>query len=269
MPRRATAKPIDQRGARGDPHQPRREPLRRGRRRHRQDDLARRADRRDPRERRTPTVDSSSVITFTRGAAAELSARVREGLEQAAASEADADARARAARRSALRPPPRPDRDDPRLRAQPAARAPGRGRARPRVPACSATSRRTSASTRPIDDWLAELLAERAPEVETRRSTSASDLDELEQAAAHRPRTATCCRSAVSEAEPGDAAEVVDWLERARAELEAIAEPLQQRGGPGARADRRRLLDFGERLRDRGHDRRRARAARRPRDARA
>ncbi len=84
-------------------------------------------------------AESLAVITFTEKAAAELSARVRERLEEALR-EAEGDGtdperavRLREAARCAL---PRADRDDPRVRREPPARAPGRGGRRPRASRC-------------------------------------------------------------------------------------------------------------------------------------
>ena len=79
---------------RAHPHRPRHEPVRRGGRRHRQDDRARR---RVVEVLRTghATVDEIAVITFTEAAAAELAARVRQELEDALAA-ADGRRRARA-----------------------------------------------------------------------------------------------------------------------------------------------------------------------------
>ena len=76
------------------------------------------------------TVDEIAVITFTEAAAAELAARVRQGLEVALEKATD-PAEQQADPRGARRPPPRPHRDDPRLLREPAAGAPGRGRLDP------------------------------------------------------------------------------------------------------------------------------------------
>ena len=75
------------------------------------------------------TVDEIAVITFTEAAAAELAARVRQRAREGARQR---DRRGARADPAALdRPPSRAHRDDPRLRRESAARASGRGGARP------------------------------------------------------------------------------------------------------------------------------------------
>ena len=93
------------------------------------------------------TIDELVVITFTEKAATELAARVREGLEDARATD-DRRRRARPPRRGAARPVPRAHRDDPRVRRRACCTSARSSRRSIRGCACSTRSRRASCSPR-------------------------------------------------------------------------------------------------------------------------
>ena len=221
--------------ARPHPHRPRREPLRRGRRRHRQDDRARRAGSSSCCATGARGVDEIAVITFTEAAAAELAARVREELEHALAGQPTSRTSASAAR-GARRPLPRARRDDPRLRDNLLRERPVEAGLDPRS-RCSTSSAPSSASTTAYDDWLTELLAEARAGGRHARSRAASTCADPRSSSTRSTRTARCCRS-TAEAQPADVGGFVALVPQAR--HRRAARPAR-RARP---ATRRRLADI-------------------------
>ena len=196
------------------------------------------------------TVDELAVITFTEKAAAELSARVREELEDAIADEGDDGRRERLAEAvrglyrarietihafatNLLRERPVEAGLDPEFR-------------------CSATSSETCCSTRLFGDWLDELLAEEQPEVDDGAQPRHGP-----RRAAARPCTLSTDHRYLLPLEPFDVAaadgsEVVDWLDANLAELEGIADRCttrRTRSCPRSRG----WSSSRERLERRGH----------------
>ena len=169
------------------------EPRRRGRRRHRQDDRARRAGHERARDRQGDRRRARRDHVHREGGRRALDPRARRARATRAAT-ATGEERERVLGGGA-RPVPLPHRDDPQLRDRAAARAPGRGRDRPAVRGASTGSPAASSFDAAYEAFQDELLVHAQPRRSTGRCGAGSGSTSSARRASCSTSTATCARS--------------------------------------------------------------------------